>query len=64
MIMVKQQPARKVVIEVRGQQMIIDARLMEEKIKYVLRSTLCMPAAKNCYEGDGDGAGADKIEGC
>jgi hypothetical protein len=66
MTMVKQQPARKVVIEVRGQQMSIDSTLMEKKINYVLKSMLCMPAAKNCYEGDGAGAGAraDKIEGC
>ena len=50
-------------MKVRGQPTIIDARLMEKKIKYVLKSTSYMPAAKNCYEGDGVGTGADKIEG-
>lgn len=58
MTKIKQQSAREVVIEARGQQRIIDATLMEKKIRYVLELMLCMPAAKNCYEGIGVGDGA------
>jgi hypothetical protein len=58
----KQQPARKVVLESELETNNHKCNVDGEKDQVHFEVDVIMPAAKNCCEGDGASAGADKIE--
>jgi hypothetical protein len=62
--MIKQQSARKVMIEARWEQTTIDARLMDKKIKYVLKSTLSCQRQRIAMKAMGPVLAQIKLRGC